>query len=92
MQSYWRTKRGAEVDFVLAPGGGAPVATECKWTAGEFDAAGLRAFRTRYPEGLNLVVAGDVDEPYSRHYGALTVRFVSIEGMVRAVGDGGQRA
>jgi predicted AAA+ superfamily ATPase len=85
---YWRTKRGAEVDFVLARRGTAAAAIECKWTAREFDAAGLRAFRARYPEGPNLVVAADVDEPYARREAGLTVRFVSLEGMVRALGPG----
>ena len=55
---YWRTKHGAEVDFVLARAARPPVAIECKWSADEFDAAGLRAFRSRYPTGPNLVVAG----------------------------------
>jgi predicted AAA+ superfamily ATPase len=82
---YWRTKRGVEIDFVLASRGGPSTAIECKWSADQFDAAGLRAFRSRYGDGLNLVVAADVDEPYSRRHGGLTVRFVSLEGLIRTV-------
>jgi hypothetical protein len=59
------------------------VAIECKWSAGEFDAAGLRAFRARYPEGVNLVVAADVDELYTRRHGPLTVSFIAIESLAR---------
>ncbi len=80
---YWRTKRGAEIDFVLVPRGGPPTAIECKWSAREFDAAHLRAFRSRYPKGLNFVVAADIDEPYGRRHGDLAVRFVSLEGLIR---------
>lgn len=80
---YWRTKRGAEIDFILAPRDGPPAAIECKWSPGEFDAAGVRAFRSRYPKGPNLVVAADVDAPYSRRYGDLDVRFVSLAGLIQ---------
>jgi hypothetical protein len=82
---YWRTKRGAEIDFVLARRGRSPTAIECKWSAAEFDASGLRAFRARYPQGSNLVVSADVDQSYGRRYGDLTVRFVSLEGLIREV-------
>jgi hypothetical protein len=80
---YWRTKHGAEIDFVLTRRDGPPAAIECKWSAGEFDAAGVRAFRSRYPTGPNLVVAADVDAPYSRRYGGLVVRFVSLAGLIQ---------
>ena len=80
---YWRSKRGDEVDFVLAQRGGPPAAIECKWSANEFDAAGMRAFRSRYPKGPNLVVAADVDAPYTRRYGGLAVRFVPLAGLIR---------
>ncbi len=76
---YWRSKHGNEVDFVLAGRGRAPCAIECKWSAGAFDLGGLRAFRRRYPRGRNLVVTADVDSPFSRRYGNLWVRFVSLK-------------
>ncbi len=80
---YWRTKRGAEIDFVLTPRDGPPTAIECKWSASAVDLGGVRAFRNRYPKGPNLVVAADVDEPYGRRFGDLTVRFVSLPGLIR---------
>jgi predicted AAA+ superfamily ATPase len=74
---YWRSKHGNEVDFVLARRGAPPTAIECKWTADDFDAAHLRAFRGRYPGGANYVVASDVDRPVVKRYGDLVVRCVS---------------
>lgn len=73
---YWRDKRGHEVDFVLALRGNRPTAIECKWTANRFDPAGMSAFRRLYPDGKNLVVARDVDRPYSRRFDGIDVRYV----------------
>ncbi len=83
---YWRSKHGNEVDFVLSRRGAAPLAIECKWSADGFDPASLRAFRSRYPNGRNFVVASDVVEGYPRSYAGLSVRFVSLAELVRAVG------
>jgi uncharacterized protein len=88
---YWRSKHGNEVDFVLPGRSAAPTAIECKWSADAFDAANLRAFRNRYPQGRNYVVAADVEESFERSYRGLGVRFVSLAGLVRAVVAGGRR-
>lgn len=82
---YWRDKRGHEIDFVLAHRGGSTTAIECKWQAAGFDARNLKAFRSRYPDGDNFVVADDVDASYVRDYGAVTVRFVSLPELIRRV-------
>jgi len=82
---YWRDKRGHEVDFVLAHKRRMPTAIECKWKADRFDPAGLQAFRRQYPVGDNFVVAQDVDAPYSRHYGAVSVRYVALSDLVAAL-------
>jgi len=82
---YWRSKHGNEVDFVLAGRGATPWAIECKWSADGFDPASLRAFRSRYPNGRNFVVASDVVEAFPRSYAGLSVRFVSLAELVRAV-------
>jgi hypothetical protein len=79
---YWRDKRGHEVDFIRAPRGGKPLAVECKWSAGEFDAAGMTAFRQQYPQGENVVVAQDVERSYVHGYGDLKVRFESLSSLV----------
>ena len=82
---YWRSKHGNEVDFVLARRGEPPVAIECQWSADAFEAASLRAFRGRYPKGANFLVAADVGEAFTRRYGNLTVRVVSLSGLIEAV-------
>lgn len=82
---YWRDKRGHEVDFILAKSQDEPVAIECKWSAAEFDAANIKAFRMRYPKGANYVVAADVDRPFSRTYGDIHLRFVSLAGLIKAI-------
>lgn len=82
MIHYWRSKHGNEVDFVLTTRKRAPVAIECKWSADDFDASGLRAFRGRYPGGPNLVVATDIRDGFTRRYGDLAVRFVSLTGLI----------
>jgi predicted AAA+ superfamily ATPase len=81
--AYWRDKRGHEVDFVLVRRGKDPVAIECKWRADQFDAAGIRAFRRRYPEGANLLICNDVDRSFVKHIGDLEITVHSL----RSLGD-----
>ena len=80
---YWRDKRGHEVDFVWTGRGQDPVAIECKWSADDFDAAAMRAFRYAYPKGKNFVVAHDVDRPFKRKAGPVTVSFISLEELIK---------
>lgn len=53
---YWRDKIGREVDFVIVRNRDQVDAIECKWNPSEFDAAGIKAFRARYPAGNNYLV------------------------------------
>ena len=89
---YWRDKAGHEVDFVAQVRGGLPMAIECTWSASEFDAKNLQIFRRYYPEGENLVVASDVDRPFLRRFGTISVQFVGLQDFVtaleRVMGDG----
>jgi len=80
---YWRDKRGHEVDFVLTPRQGKPLAIECKRSASDFDAANLLAFRRQYPQGENVVVAPDVDRTFQRSYREIIVRFKSLRSLTR---------
>jgi uncharacterized protein len=80
---YWRDKRGHEVDFVLTPRRGKPLAIECKRSASDFDAANLQAFRKQYPQGENLIVAPDVDRTFQRSYREIIVRFESLRSLTR---------
>ena len=82
---YWRDKRGHEVDFILAPGRRSSLAIECKWSASDFAPGNLQAFRRGYPHGDNLVVANDVDRSFTRSYGSISVRFVTLSGLITEV-------
>ncbi|MBZ5525375.1 MAG: DUF4143 domain-containing protein, partial [Acidobacteriia bacterium] len=83
---YWRDKQGHEIDFILAGRKGSPLAVECKWSASGFDAVNLRAFRSHYPQGENVVVAQDVDRSFSKSYGDINVRFENLRTLAERVG------
>ena len=80
---YWRDKRGHEVDFILRKRPAEPMVIECKWSAGEFDPDNLRFFRKNYPLGENLVVAFDVDRPFTREYYGLKVKMLGLRDLVQ---------
>jgi predicted AAA+ superfamily ATPase len=80
--NYWRDKRGHEVDFVYVQRGQQPETIECKWTADEYEARNLLAFRRQYPAGRNWVVATDIDQEYARQYRGVEVRFVSLARLI----------
>ena len=75
---YWRDKQGHEVDFVFAPKRGTVAALECKWSAKDFDPAGLNAFARNYPDARLLVLAADIDRPFKRTYESSAVEFVGL--------------
>ena len=85
---YWRDKRGHEVDFILTGRQTKPVAVECKWSAADFDATNLQAFRRQYADGENFVLAQDVATPFSRHFGEITARFESLQTFTKTIGLG----
>jgi predicted AAA+ superfamily ATPase len=85
---YWRDKRGHEIDFVWAARGGNPLAIECKWSADNFDASNLEAFRRQHPQGENVVLAADVKAAFQRNYGALKVRFEGLDAFVSRLAEG----
>ena len=80
---YWRDKRGHEVDFVWVPRGRPPIAIECKWSAEQMDASGLKAFRTQYPRGENWVVAQDVERSFRRRESGLMVEYLGLENLAQ---------
>ena len=82
---YWRNKGGNEVDFVFAGRGKKPIAIECKWSASNFDPAGMQAFRRHYEKGENYVVVNDVDRPVRRSFGNIEVILTNISGLIRAL-------
>lgn len=84
---YWRDKRGHEVDLVWARRGGKPMAVECKWSATEFDATGMAAFRKQYPHGDNVVVAHDVERAFARSHGDVKVHYESLASLIHRVAE-----
>ena len=42
-------------------------------------------FRKSYPAGLNFLVVQDVDQPYTRHFGSIKVRFIGLRHLPEAV-------
>jgi hypothetical protein len=87
---YWRDKRGHEVDLIWAPRGAKPLAVECKWSADEFEVAGIAALRRLHPQGENVVVAQDVERPFLRNYGDLKVHFESLPSLVERIAGAGR--
>lgn len=79
---YWRDKRHHEVDFILQKKTRELIAIECKWSADNFEASSLKAFRRLYPHGLNFVVSNDVKRHFRRNYNGLIVEFVDIEHLI----------
>jgi hypothetical protein len=51
---------------------------ECKWSAKDFDPAGLQAFARNYPKARLLVVATDIRPEFKREYAGHTVEFVGL--------------
>ncbi len=82
---YWRDKRGHEIDFVHVKRGAPPLAIECKWSAESFDPKNLFSFRRQHPDGANYVVSHDVDRTYTRRFRDITVRFVTLAGLLKAL-------
>ncbi len=80
---YWRDKRGHEVDFVMTPKKGMPIAIECTWTYDGFEPKNLIAFRKRYPDGKNIVVAHNVDRAFSQRYENISVKFISLPALIK---------
>lgn len=85
--SYWRDKRGHEIDFILAGRRNRPLALECKWSTSNFDASSLHAFRRQYPQGENVVVGQDVDRSFTRDFKGITVRFEGLRTFANSLAD-----
>jgi len=79
---YWRDKRGHEVDFVLVRRKPAPVTIECKWSSTDFYPMAVQSFRSIYPRGDNFVVANDVERPFTRSYGEVSVKFMGLADLI----------
>jgi len=88
---YWRDKRQHEIDFVIQGRGKPLTAIECKWSADAFDPRNLVAFRLRYLDGDNFVVAQDVRRPYRRNMAGHNVNFVGLDNLIAQLSAGRAR-
>jgi hypothetical protein len=84
---YWRDKRGHEIDFILARRGKAPLALECKWSADDVDIGNLKAFAGRYPNADLRVIAQDVNRPYRRSTGTVTVTYSGLTSLLKSLNE-----
>lgn len=82
----WRDKLGREVDFICRRRGKDPVAIEATWSASAFDPAGMKAFRTLHPGSVNVLVANDIREPYTREVAGLSVLFCPLVKLAESIG------
>jgi hypothetical protein len=82
---YWRDKAQHEIDFVLLRRGGPPIAVECKSSERSFSAAGLAAFRRRYPSGANWLVVPEGDECWSTSVRGMDVEVVPLAELERTL-------
>jgi len=87
--NYWRDKRGHEIDFVIKNRAeDSLVAVECKFTITEDSitqsiSKNFEAFREYYPEGENFVIANNIDTPFKRRYGNLTLFFSNTKDLIK---------
>jgi len=82
---YWRDKRHHEVDFIWHKSTRETIAIECKWSVNQFDSVSLRAFRRRYPYGMNYVVANDIEHSFRREYSEIIIEFVNLEQLISSL-------
>lgn len=75
--NYWRDTSGREVDFVIRRNRDEVDAIECKWDYRHFDAASIKAFRSRYPGGKNYLICPDAGPGYEKTIAAIDVQILN---------------
>lgn len=92
--NYWRDKSGAEIDFVIGSSENTVHAIECKFSvlseaqSPKSIAKNFGAFRNHYAKGENYVVAFNIDAPFTRKFGDLSITFVDVKNLVQLLQDG----
>lgn len=91
--NYWRDKSGSEIDFVICGNENSVHAIECKFSilSGEHIqksiAKNFVAFRNHYASGENFVVAFNIDSPFTRKCGDISINFVDAQHLVQLLRD-----
>jgi hypothetical protein len=80
---YWRDKSGREIDFVITGMDNRIHAIECKLNQEKVNIQNLRAFRSLYPDGKNVVVSPFIDKAYKQKKGELLLEFVPLQDILK---------
>ncbi|MFA5866951.1 MAG: AAA family ATPase [Actinomycetota bacterium] len=83
---YWRDKDEHGVDFVMPRKRNTIDAVECKWDPKDFSAAGIKAFRSRYPRGNNYVISPISGNGYAKKVFGIEVYICSPPGWRKSIG------
>ncbi|KKT23424.1 MAG: hypothetical protein UW09_C0004G0169, partial [candidate division TM6 bacterium GW2011_GWF2_43_87] len=87
--NYWRDKSGSEIDFVISGNDNIVHAIECKFSilsdiqAPKSISKNFGAFRNHYANGENYVVAFNIDTPFTRKFGDLSITFVDVKNLIQ---------
>jgi len=87
--NYWRDKSGAEIDFVIRGKENAVHAIECKFSISpntltqKSIAKNFEVFRSHYTIGENYVVGFNIDPPFTRKFGDISITFVNTKTLVQ---------
>lgn len=91
--NYWRDKKGHEIDFVIHnKKDNRLIAIECKFSSAETSMGqsmltgigmNMQTFRAAYPLGENIVVASDIEEPFERRFGDISISFVNTQELIK---------
>lgn len=97
--NYWRDKQGHEVDFVVRHKNNNSLSViECKFAIPVSSlgksallamANNVEAFRKYYPDGKNYIVASNIDIPFERQHGDITLSFVSTKQLIEELAKAG---
>ncbi len=80
---YWRTKQKQEVDFIITRRGKPPIAIEAKWRMGTSpDTKNLLHFAKSYPESELILVAQDVDRPFTQKRGEQIIHCKNLSQLI----------
>ncbi len=74
---FWRDKQQREIDFVIPRGRSVCDIVECKWSSDKFDPRALKAFRSNYPKGKNIVCSPQLAKVHSRQVDGHEVTFAN---------------
>lgn len=83
---YWRWADDRKVDFIVSGTRDEVDAIECEWDPDAFDPAGLKLFRTWYPEGKNYIISPLSGPGGERHIAGLDVHVCDPEGWYESQG------